>query len=243
MPSFYFNAHHDYWPIYAIIQQYYPLGLADSAYDTDFLLRYPGQLQLWDIISERLSNYPQYHQTWKPFQEHLKQQIKKPIHPRDGLTPSYVGYVPLKKRREAGWEYSKELHFAVSFLGPYYTLYGVDFSTLELTASVTYPILEETKDEVVSHRAIHAITVSPYEEYAAIFSALEAAIQAWFPKYRLIPYAIGSMTLPYLAVEGCDQRPAPINAALFHTRIPWLGLSSTQYRGDQYYGSSQWRIS
>lgn len=220
MPSFFFTKHHNYWPIYSTIQQYYPLGIISPSHDLDFAQQYPGQILLWDIVSERISDYPDYRRRWKPFQEHLKAQVKKPVHQLEGLNPSYTGYIPFKKRKEKDWEYRKELHFAISLLGPYYTIYGLDTSLVELPETRHAMGHPEPDTSPISRQGICAVTVSPYEEYAALFTVLETAIQAWFPEHRLVPFKIGTTTLSGLEVEGYSFQPACVHAALFHANIP-----------------------
>jgi hypothetical protein len=60
MQQFFFNRHHDFWPIYDTIKQYYLLGFLKPSHDQEeFLQRYPGQEKLWEITSERINNYKQ----------------------------------------------------------------------------------------------------------------------------------------------------------------------------------------
>ncbi|WP_149070738.1 hypothetical protein [Hymenobacter lutimineralis] len=242
MPDFHFYNQHNYWPLYTTIQQYYPLGLHHTPDRSGFAESYPGQIALEQIISERLSDYPAFRRRWKPFQEHLREQTKKPVHQEEGVYPSYQGYIPIRKRAANIGTHRKTLHFAISLLGPYFTIYALDTSSVELSETWHLMGNPAPKTTLLPHEAIHAVTVSPYEEYTELFHTLEAAILGWFPEYRLVPFSIGCMSLAGLIVEGCKTQPAPIHAALFHPNIPTQALSTPQCRGDQWYGSSRWRI-
>ncbi|WP_426490345.1 hypothetical protein [Hymenobacter sp. 102] len=241
MPHFHFGPDFNFWPLYTTIQQYYPLGLTVPEYDDAFRHRYPGHEQLWDICTDCIENYPAFRQRWKPFQDHLKAVFKRTVHHSQGPIPSYAGHIVVQKPKGPIWGHWKELYFAISLLGPYYTIYGLDTSQIELSETRHAMGHQEPITQPIGRSAIHALTVSPYEEYATLFVSLETAIREWFPEHRLVPLKIGRQALTGLVVEGCTVQPACLHAALFHTEIPWQSLSSQHYRGNEYYGYEAWR--
>ncbi|UPL49607.1 hypothetical protein [Hymenobacter sublimis] len=240
MPHFRFGPKFNFWPLYTTIQQYYPLGLAVPEYDDDFRRRYPGHEQLWNICTDRIENYPAFRQRWKPFQNHLKAVFKRTVYQSGGVAPSYAGHLVVQKPKPPALGHRKELHFAISLLGPYYTIYGLDTSWVELPETRYAMGHPEPNTQPVMRSAIHALTISPYEEYADLFVRLEAAIREWFPEHRLVPFAIGRQALAGLVVEGCSAQPACLHAAVFHTEIPWQSLGFQHHRGDEHYGYDQW---
>jgi hypothetical protein len=241
MPHFRFGPGFDFWPLYTTIQQYYPLGLTVLEYDDELRHRYPGHERLWSICTNRIDDYPAFRQRWKPFRDHLKTIFKRTVYQSEALAPSYAGHLVLHKPKAMGLAHCKELHFAISLLGPYYTIYGLDTSSVELPETQYAMGHSEPNTQPLMRSAIHALTISPYEEYADLFVRLEMAIQEWFPEHRLVPYTVGCQTLAGLVVEDCPTQPACLHAALFHTEIPWQSLNFRHQRGDEHYGYDAWR--
>ena len=111
---------YDFWPVYETIKKYYPLGLKAS--DDQLNQYYPGLIALRELIYENIVVQKTYRARWVKFNHLLKEQIRKPVHDtHHAAAPCYSGLVLLKRQKEPDL-LEQELHFAISLLGPYYTL-------------------------------------------------------------------------------------------------------------------------
>lgn len=126
----------------------------------------------------------------------------------------------------------KELHFAVSLLGKYYQIYGLNKTVLSYDdLSVPYQI-----------QNLKEIVVSPIDEYKAYFESVELKITEKFKDYRLVPFAVGQSVINGLEIFHLDNENCSINMALFND---FLGfgeqVGEVDIRGDLNYGMDSWR--
>lgn len=235
----------DFWPVYDTIKQYYPIGLSTGKAEADDIMRqtYPGQELMWQLIADNIINTKNYRSRWSTFQKELQSVLKKRVHADNSLsTPCFNGYIPLKKEQGSSIIYTKELRFCISFLGPYYTIYGLDQSFIQLPESFSFQLLDGTRIDSATRHAVHAVTVSPYQEYAELFTALEQQLQLRFPGYRLLPFKLSLQLLKGLPHEDSRlYRDQAVFEALFHSHYPLANLPPTAFRGDAYYGMDAWR--
>lgn len=233
----------DFWPIYETIKQYYPLGLRAQR-DNDVLLRgYQGQERLRQLTDDNIVDAKNYRSRWSSFQKELQATLKKRVHSDTSLfNPCFSGYIPLLKEQSASITYAKELRFCISFLGPYFTIYGLDESFIRLPESHPHQAPDGTETFPGFRSGIHAVTVSPYQEYAELFTRLEQQIRLRFPDYRLLPFNIGMQLLEGLPHDsGLVERDQAVFEALFHSQSHLPDLFPTAFRGDVYYGMEAWR--
>jgi hypothetical protein len=234
----------DFWPVYETIKQYYPLGLR-AQQDLDVLLEgYPGQEQRWQLAADNIINTKNYRSRWSAFQKELQSALKKRIHSdTDIANPCFSAYLPLRKEQHNNLTYIKELRFCISFLGPYFTIFGLDQSQLELPMSHPLHLPGEESSRPGFHSAIHAVTVSPYQEYAPLFTALEQQIRLRFPDYRLLPFRMSMQLLEGLPHDNPSvRRDRAVFEALFTSHHNLADLPATAFRGDTSYGLDAWQL-
>ncbi|MCB2408694.1 hypothetical protein [Hymenobacter lucidus] len=236
-------AKYDFWPLYETVKKYYPIGIVDEELRQDTLFNvYPGTQQIAQVIHDNISVAKNYKARWKPLQAALKQQLQKPVLDENFLSePSYKGIVILKKETRKHCTVLQELHFAISLLGPYFCIYGVDSSYLML-AREQRPNHNTPGKEYGYYPAVHAVTVSPSFEYEEAFLLVQAKIAEWFPGYKFVPYHINMMRLKGLLAFGADVHDAQadtIHSALFNSNSQLKADTAT--RGDTRYSYEQWR--
>jgi hypothetical protein len=238
--QFFFDpGRYDFWPLYETIKKYYPVGIVwnEENGQRSFYEAYPGLKEKARLMEDNIHVPKNYRQRWGKFLKLLKKQIKQPVDDTGGgLHPCFSGSVLLEKRENNNFIITKELHFMVSLLGPYYTMYGLDQSTLGLE-SVAPPFSrwEEQRKFVSDYPATHAVTVSPLLEYETIFRLVQENIKTSFPAYRFVPYQICSQQLQGLYTDVEDGR-GYIYQALFNDYLPF----EVRARGDTQYGYKEW---
>lgn len=234
---------YDFWPVYETIKQYYPLGLRAQR-DNDVLLQgYRGQERLQQLTADNIVDAKVYRSRWSTFRKELQAALKKRVHSDTSLfEPCFNGYIPLLKEQGASITYTKELRFCISFLGPYFAIYGLDASVIRLPESRPYQAPDDAETFLGFRRATLAVTVSPYQEYAALFTSLEQQIRLRFPGYRLLPFNIGLQLLDGLPHDSAGmERDQAVFEALFHSQHHLPDLLRGAIRGDAYYGMDEWR--
>jgi hypothetical protein len=234
---------YDFWPIYETIKRYYPIGIAWQREDEeDFLSEdYPGTKELSKLIKENIFVRKNFKERWGKCKEFLREQLRKPV--QDTVIawhPCYSGFISLKKTKGQDFTITKELHFAISLLGPYYTIYGLDRSEIRLPRERPTLRKEHQKENFdISHRADQVLTISPYLEYEQSFQSLQAKLTEWFANYKFVPYAVYSMQLEGLHTPidvGKEANTGYIYSALFNLQFTF----PMEIRGDEGYGFEQW---
>lgn len=229
----------NFWPLYEAIKTHYPIGLYWDEDDYTFFRSYPGLETLTNRILDNVHNTRNYRQRWVAFEKQLKTEFAKPIIGTTyGQAPSFSAFVQLENQKRKDLIRSKELHFAVSLVGPFYTIYGVDKTTVLLDDKPVRAYPGEMDIALRHYEALHCVTVSPYQEYEALFLQLEQQLQERYAGYRLIPYRISQMHLEGLRVDYSQPGKATIHDALFDGQCPF----DIPMRGDDYYGYHTWRI-
>ena len=125
----------NYWPIYDAIKKYYPIGLpfAFSVDTQDFYRSYPGIVELDRILIDNTHSNKNYRERWVKFEKQLKNEFGKVVEgTTHGQAPSYSGFVILEKRKAKELTVRKELHCSISYMGPFYTIYGLDTTSVLL---------------------------------------------------------------------------------------------------------------
>lgn len=225
------NKDYNFWPIYESIKTYYPIGI-ENDYPGIFF-DYWGLKKLEDIVVSKVHDKKNYRLEWKDYWEAASQEIKLPIIGTTyGQAPSFSGYIELKNEKGATCDYQEELHFAVSFIGPFYTIIG---------QSAT--VVNHQQDDLQHHyRAINRITVSPDDHTQKYFDFLSDRIESKFKGYKFIPYYINKQTLKGLRVRYRDEKENRIYHALFNdiVHFPDYGKYDPLTMGDEFYRSKDW---
>lgn len=225
------NKTHNFWAIYESIKTYYPIGI-DNNYPGIFF-DYWGLKKLEDIIVTNIHNEKNFRQEWKDYWGTAGQEINLPIIGTTyGQAPSFSSYIELKNEKGETCDYHEELHFAVSLIGPFYTIIG---------QSAT--IVNYQKDETqYRFRTVNRIIVSPDDHTQQYFDFLSGKIESKFKGYKFVPYAIHKQTLEGLRVRYRDEKVNRIYHALFNDCVHFSdhGQNDPSVIGDEFYRAKDW---
>ncbi len=142
----------------------------------------------------------------------------------------------LKKDEIEDRIFEKRLHIAVSLIGPFYTLFTNDITTLIERNSVLH---KNEKQLDRFYQQVHRSIISPYGEHSKLFDKLRILIENDFKDYKFVPFVIHSAALDGLQVRYRDEYKNRIYHALFNQHFEF----DTSIVGDQYkYGFDQWLI-
>lgn len=218
---FYFNSNKfDFWKIYDCIKHNYPLGIKKD--ETNFFYSYPGIIELRQLIADKVSEGGE-HEGWDDFLVELQSTIGKTITGTTyGQAPSYSGYLEIETFTHENHERTKELHFSVSLLGPFYTIIGMDKNTVSI---------EWKRFEKPTY-----LIISPENEYKEYFIFLENSIEKQFPGYKFIPYDIYSQNIDGLELYYDDRASNTVFNGIFNSLV----VSDMMTIGDQFYKYDQW---
>ncbi len=235
-PMLNFNAaKYDFWPVYQQIKEFYPIGIPltqDGMY-----LSYPGTAALEDIIVRRIHDEQNFRTEWTAFESEIQEAAQKQIIGTTyGQAPSFSAVLELERRTEkalpgtmaehaaATYTYIKELFFAVSMLGPFYTILGQDRVEMQVG------------DRQVKRTLF--LQVSPEGEYAENFKLIQLLLEQRYPGHRLVPFALAAQNIEGLMVRYMGERTEAIFQALFNNQVDLKAPAA----GYDYYGSEAWII-
>jgi hypothetical protein len=225
------NADYNFWSIYESIKKYYPLGI-DKEYPGIFF-DYWGIKKLEDIIVAKVHDDKNFRLEWEECWEKFSDEIKLPIIGTTyGQAPSFSSYIELKNEKGETCDYVEELHFAVSFVGPFYTIIG---------QSSTVVNHQEGTDQF-HYSAINRITISPDSQTQKYFDFLSEKIESKYNGYKFVPYSINKQTLEGLRVRYRDEKVNRIYHALFNdcVHFPDYGKYDPLIMGDEFYRYDDW---
>lgn len=217
-----------------MIANYYPVTSTERLTEHNV-----GQSLGFRKISERVEqefiNQKTYRGKWEKFASELKKKLKKPVSHEPELTSgaSFMGEIILKETKLDDFAFTKTLTFHISILGPFFTIYGVDHSTV--FSKLDYPHGPQTGH----FTATNALTISPLFEYQELFTAVEKEIRAFFPGYLFVPYKIGMTTIKNISIKDDSRDPRMMDTVyegIFGTR----SVHDCQRRGDERYGFKDW---
>ncbi|WP_210488016.1 hypothetical protein [Rufibacter aurantiacus] len=235
---FWFNDEtYDFKPLYEAIKKYYPLGAIHDAEDyqddsSESLLRY-------DTIHKGVYTRSHYSAKWREVKKYLQKEVSKKIKTNHFLPdPCFQGSLLLDQKGVDGLKWTKELHFSICLLGPFYTIFGLDSTEISLEREKMFSEDQEPKWQRFSRA--HAVTVSPVFEYKEAFLLLQEKISNWFEGYKFVPYNINMMEIDGLATEVYQKNKSltgTVYSALFSSYIEL----DAPIRGDDRYGYQEWR--
>jgi hypothetical protein len=218
---FYFNTDKfDFWKMYDDIKKYYPIGIRKEEGSIFFF--YPGLKELENIIVKNIHDENEFAK-WQNFEKEIEQSLQKPvIGTTYGQAPSFSSFIELEKYDVENITITKELHFFVSLVGPYYTILGQDMSFVKI----------DSRNFISANH----LTLSPEEKYSDAFIFLCDNIEKKFPDYRFVPFHIYSQVIEGLDVRYNDEHLNRIFHALFNNQVNF----NVQYLGDEFYRHEQW---
>ncbi|MBT8183012.1 MAG: hypothetical protein KJO53_15645 [Eudoraea sp.] len=228
---------HDLWPVYNAIKEYYPIGIARGEGGGIFF-QYPGLKKLEEIVIENVHNESNYKKRWKDFTKELSINMgKEVVGTTFGQAPSFSSYLIMEKNDFKNGSNNKQIHFAVSLLGNFYTIYGLDVTT----------VYDPEKSYRKAYRTANALTASPHQEYKNDFVKLESIIREKYPEHKMIPYAFGQKLIDGLRVRYSDAEVCSVYMALFDDTLQirnnfhyTQGFTIEHTRGNIYYGMDDW---
>jgi hypothetical protein len=201
----FFSPKHDFWPIYKHLQRYYPLGLNPE--ESVDVRAYPGYQELEACIVEHIHNESVFQAHWGAFETELAASTGFPVRGTTyGQAPCFSAVLELGTTTGGKWRVEQELFFAVSLVGPFYTVLGRD--------QLVSPLDEHT---VVHHTAF--LTVSPFGAYESVFSHVCAAIEGHFAGYRFVPFMLATLPLSGLCLPGREGATQPLFYGLFNDQL------------------------
>jgi hypothetical protein len=225
----------DFWPIYDSIKRYYPIGIPFNEHSYKFYRSYPGIVELNRLVLDNVHINKNYRERWTKFKKQLKKDFGREVEGTTyGQVPSYSAFIRIARKKVKDILASKELHFAVSFVGPYYTIYGLDSCAVLLSGDDNDG---RKRNQAGYYDATNVITTSPHQEYADTFLRLEIKIKERYPGYNMIPYSTNCQFIRGLQVDYMDKQDCTIFNALFHDTHK---IHEIRYRGDDY-GYEEWR--
>ncbi|QCW98854.1 hypothetical protein FGM00_01485 [Aggregatimonas sangjinii] len=236
--KFNFNSHsYNLWEIYEGIKSFYPIGIPQGD-GVGIFYEYSGLKKLEDIIIDNIHDENNFQNRWTDYTDELKKIMKKEIIGTTyGQAPCFSSSIIIEKNVVGTCTHLKELHFAKSFVGNFFTIYGLDSTR----------ILDE-KDGNKGYHIANVVTGSPFKEFEKDFLLLENNIRNRYPNHKMIPYSFGRQIIDGLQVRYSDAEICSIQMALFNDMIqPKNNFRFTQghvvdnTRGDIYYGLDDWK--
>jgi len=168
--NFSFNSKtHDFWEIYHSIKKYYPIGL-EQHLGEGIYYEYKGLRELEKIIVDNVHNDENYKERWVKFTDEMGHELNKEINGTTyGQAPSYSSSIILFRNTVENCLHVKALHFAVSFVGDYFQIYGLDLTT----------ILDEVEERGFrkGYTAVNSVTSSPFAEFEETFKYVEQKLR------------------------------------------------------------------
>jgi hypothetical protein len=220
----YFNSDKfDFWKIYDAIKRFYPIGVKRD--ESKMYFSYPGLKELEDIVVDNIHDENHFIERWDNFTKDLEKEIGKEIIGTSyGQAPSFSSYVLLDTVSVDDLTRTKELHFFVSLVGPFYTIIGQDNNAVKI-------------DEYRSYRSTSYLVISPEKEFADPFNLLCNKIENRFKGFRFVPFEICKQTIEGLFVRYSDEYLNSVFHALFNNHVD---LAIWRKIGNDYFKSEDW---
>ncbi len=201
-----------------VIKKHYPLGLKPS--DPGYI-EYTGYKELEDIIVENIHDNKKYKKIFVSFTKAVAKSLKKEvIGTTYGIGPSFSAEIILETYDDDAFSRVKKLSFAISLIGPFFTIYGVDETFIKMPE----------RPGAAGYHAINIITVSPFQEFEPDFNYLRGKIEKEFDKYKFVPFFILSYHIEGLHLfDGeDDDEYGNVFRALFNHLLNGYDMSKTR---------------
>lgn len=224
---------YDFSALYDTIARYYPVTDTERPSEEERVRSAQFQ-QIRARIEEEFIKPKVYNQKWGKIASALKKKLKNPVsHWPDLAGGGFMAEIRLKETKVENFAHTQTLHLHVSILGPFFTIYGADTSTVFSKLDYTYG------PEDGHFIATNLVTISPLYEYEALFKALEHEVRDFFPGYLFVPYRVGMSTIKNISFEE-----SLYNRGMVDTVFEGIfGTQSLHYclpRGDDRYGYKDW---
>jgi len=218
---------YDFWPLYDAIKIYYPVGIRFS--QPYLYHEYEGQKKLGALIVDNFHNQENFQERCVDFTDQLQLQFGLEVQGTTyGQQPAFSFDLILENTEMQGLIKVKKLSAAISLLGDFYAIYGIDETIM----------VDEGKPYPKQYHAINALTVSPFKEFELPFLALKKAIQDRYPLHKQVPFNVLTMYLEGLYNKYDETNESMIYNALFDQKLSHNYYH--QQRGDSSYGREEW---
>ena len=215
------TAKYDFNEISTSILRFYPIGISpeDEGY-----FSYPGIQELDKIVVDNISNESNYKSRWTDFTKEIGSEVQTPlIGTTYGQNPSFSALLQLETASLDNLFRTKELHFYLSLIGPFYTILGQDNNTVKV-------------DEKL-FRSTNYLTVSPINEYSEVFKLVAARIESRFTGYRFVPFGICKQKIEGLHVRYHTQHKVQ---TVFNALFKDNATLTSPIMGDWTFGYDDW---
>lgn len=190
------------------IKKYYPKGI--DSFDPEFM-KFPGILKASDIIYQNIGPREQKPgpctKQWRSLLKSLRKSGAENI--RDttyGFVPGFSADLILEHFEDESLMRTKRIAFAVSLIAPFYSICGVDETSIK-----------EKDDEVRrSYHVINVVTASPYKEFENDFKEIEQQINKYFPGYKIIPFELCMRHIEGVQTPFSMGQDCTVNNAFFN---------------------------
>jgi hypothetical protein len=121
----------DFWKVYDSIKRFYPIGVKKN--ESRLYYSYPCLKELEAIVVENIHDDKHFEERWEHFTKGIETEIgKEIIGTTYGQAPSFSSFVLLEQSSLDNQTRTKELHFFVSLVGPFYSVIGADINTVKI---------------------------------------------------------------------------------------------------------------
>jgi len=193
----------NYIEIFEQINKYYPIGIDrfDNVYN-----EYEGIDRIHELCQKKLEKSP--YKRWKNLVEETS-KVHAGVISFDYESPlfyqSYCGHYLLHREKTEIMTYEREIHFHVSVLAPYYTIYGLDKVSLTIKnqGRCTFQPL---------------LYVSPINIYEKWFGTLREKIEAQYKGFEFLEHMFLKKRVKSLSVINAkikDAQDASVFQAFF----------------------------
>lgn len=230
-PSHYFSLSHRPYQIWAevadTIKEFYPMGIDRDSPDYE---NHPGRIKMNNIIADNILDNKNFRKRWGGFLSILGKDLNKT--PDDlfsttyGLRPGFSADLILERYEDDSLLRIKKLTFAVSLIGPFYSVCGID----ETFIRNKYHDFGGGG----GYHAINVITASPYEEFEKDFNHLQRRVETRFKGYKFVPISMCLKMVKGLHSDFLEY--GTVYNALFNHLFNSYYFPLARYRGDKQYG-------
>lgn len=219
----YFNSDkYDFWKIYEAISKFYPIGVNRET--GSFFRSYEGMKELEAIIVDNIHNEKHFNERWVSFSQKIEALTKKKITGTTfGQAPSFSASLLIESETMNSLARTKEIHFFVTLVGPFYTIVGEDSNVVKV--------------EKMNFRSTNYLVVSPEYEFADLFITLSDSIEEHFQGFKFVPFDICRRAIEGLQVLYSDENCKTVFHALFNNHIQ---INIANILGNSYYKADDW---
>lgn len=224
---------YDFSVLYDVIASYYPVTVAERPSEEEWARSAQFQ-KIGARIDEEFVKPKTYNAKWGKLALALKKKLKKPVwHAPDLATGGFMAHIKVKETKVEDLVHTKTLHLHISILGPFFTIYGADTSTVISKLDYTYGPQDG------HFTATNVVTISPLFEYEELFKALEEEVRDFFPGYLFVPYRIGMSTIKNISFEETLYNRGMLDT-VFEGIFGTQALHNCLARGNDRYGYKDW---